>query len=106
MSIDEFSPVRLDRFCGAYLRDNGSLSRHIRNSTGPPNPAHSIPASSAHDFSSSSVDIQGVHGSTRFSNTWMTPKAESSEGPMIRRAASPDESLEQPVGGDLDTSQS
>ena len=56
--LDKFSPVRLDRFCDAYLLDDGSLSRQIGNPTGPLYPAHSIhPASSAYHFSSSSVDI-------------------------------------------------
>ena len=75
----------------------------------PPYPAHSIyPASSVCDYSSSSVYIQGVRrstqGSTRFSNRLMTPKAGCPEGPMIQHIVSPNESLEQPNRGDLDTS--
>jgi hypothetical protein len=95
---EEFSPVRLNRFCGAYLRDGGPR-RHIGSPTGLTNPAHSIhPASSAYYLSSSSVDIQGVR---RFSKMWMTPMAGSFEGPMIRHIASPNKSLEQPIRGDL-----
>ena len=94
------------------LRENGSLSiRHVGNPTGPPYPAHSThPDSSTYDFSSSSVDIQGIHlsQSTRFSNPWITPKAGSSEGPTVRHIpqASHNESLEQveqPAQGNLDT---
>ncbi|KAH9991017.1 hypothetical protein BJV77DRAFT_560521 [Russula vinacea] len=74
-----------------------SPHQQIGNPTGPPYPAYSIhPASSAYDSSSSSVDIRGVRSSASLSNTWVTPKAGSSKGPMIRHTASTNQ---QPVLG-------
>lgn len=101
--LDEFTPVCLNRFRATRLLEDGSFSRQIGNPTGPPYPTHHIhpqAASSADDFSSSSVDIPGVR---QFSNMWIAPMAWSSEGPMIPHVAPPNEQL---VLGDLDTSHS